>query len=114
MGLGYAKGLRKQAGEALTTSRTEYGPFRSAEDLAQRVPLLDRKELTLLTRVGAMNSLDGIEHRRDALWQVERAGKLEVPLLRQRSEWLRDDAESMPLQQMTTEERLVADYPEQS
>ena len=48
-----------------------------------RVPSLNRKELTLLARIGALNNLDGIEHRRDALWQVERAGKLEGPLLRQ-------------------------------
>jgi error-prone DNA polymerase len=68
------------------------------------------KELTLLARVGALNKLDGIEHRRDALWQVERAGKLEGPLLRQNSDWLREASDALPLQQMTTEERLVADY----
>ena len=84
--------------------------FRSAEDLALRVPVLNRKELTLLARVGALNKLDGIEHRRDALWQVERAGKLEGPLLRQNSDWLREDSDALPLAQMNTEERLVADY----
>jgi error-prone DNA polymerase len=110
MGLGYAKGLRKQAGEALVASRIGYGRFRSAEDIAQRIPLLNRKELTLLARTGALNDLDGIEHRRDALWQVERAGKLEGPLLRQKSEWLRDDSETLTLRQMSTEERLVEDY----
>jgi error-prone DNA polymerase len=86
------------------------GAFRSAEDLVLRVPMLNRRELTLLARIGALNSLDSVEHRRDALWQVERAGKLEGPLLRQSSEWLRDDTETFPLQRMTTEERLVADY----
>jgi error-prone DNA polymerase len=65
---------------------------------------------TLLARVGALNKLDGIEHRRDALWQVERAGKLEGPLLRQNSDWLREASDSLPLAQMNTEERLVADY----
>jgi len=65
---------------------------------------------TLLARVGALNKLDGIEHRRDALWQVERAGKLEGPLLRQNSNWLRETSDTLPLQQMNTEERLVADY----
>ena len=75
-----------------------------------RVPLLNKKELTLLARIGALNSLDGIEHRRDALWQVERAGKMEGPLFRQKSEMLRDDTEALPLQKMNTEERLVADY----
>ena len=110
MGLGYAKRLRRQSAESLVASRMERGPFLSAEDLALRVPLLDRKELTLLARIGALNRLDGITHRRDALWQVERAGRLEGPLLRQQSEWLRDGSETLPLRQMNTEERLVADY----
>ncbi len=110
MGLGYAKGLRKQSAEALVLARNSSGQFRSTEDLVGRVPLLNRKELTLLASVGALNELDGIEHRRDALWQVERAGKLEGPLLRQKSHLLRDKSESLPLAQMTTEERLVADY----
>jgi error-prone DNA polymerase len=110
MGMGYAKGMRKQSAEAITLSRTHDGAFRSAEDLALRIPMLNRKELTLLARVGALNKLDGIEHRRDALWQVERAGKMEGPLLRQNSAWLQDDSETLPLQQMNTEERLVADY----
>jgi error-prone DNA polymerase len=110
MGLGYAKGMRRQAAEALVEARAAGGRFRSAEDLALRVPALNKKELTLLARVGALNSLEGIEHRRDALWQVERAGKPEGPLLRQRSEWLREDSEALPLRRMSTEERLVADY----
>jgi error-prone DNA polymerase len=110
MGLGYAKGLRKESAEAIVAARKEGGKFRSAEDLALRVPSLNRKELTILARVGALNSIDGVAHRRDALWQVERAGKLEGPLFRQRSEWLQDDAQSQPLQQMNVEERLVADY----
>jgi len=63
-----------------------------------------------LARVGALNKLEGIEHRRDALWQVERAGKLEGPLLRQKGELLREEDGSFPLQQMSTEERLIADY----
>ena len=91
-------------------SRAAKGEFQSAEDLVSRVPTLNRKELTLLARVGALNNLEGIEHRRDALWQVERAGKLEGPLLRARSDLLRDESESLPLKQMSTEERLIADY----
>ncbi len=110
MGLRYTKGLRKQAAEALVASRTQNGLFRSAEDLALRVPSLNRKELTLLARIGALNKVDGIGHRRDALWQVERAGKLEGPLLKQNSDSLRDDFETLPLRPMNTEERIVADY----
>ena len=110
LGLGYARGLRSQAGEAVSASRNAHGSFASIEELVARVPWLNRKELTLLARVGALNELDGIGHRRDALWQVERAGKLEGPLLRQRSEFLQEEAGDMPLQQMNTEERLIADY----
>jgi error-prone DNA polymerase len=110
MGLGYAKGLRKSVGDALVAARVEGGEFRSVEDLALRVPELNQRELTLLARIGALNSIAGVTHRRDALWQVERAGKMEGPLLRQRSEWLRDGSEALPLKQMNVEERLVADY----
>jgi error-prone DNA polymerase len=110
LGLRYAKGLPKQSAESISNSRIMDGLFRSAEDLALRVQSINRKELTLLARIGALNNLDGISHRRDALWQVERAGKMEGPLLRQQSEWLREDSPSLPLRQMNTEERLVADY----
>jgi error-prone DNA polymerase len=110
IGLGYAKSLKKHSADALVTSRRNVGPFRSAEDLAQRVPSLNRKELNRLAEIGALNQLDGIQHRRDALWQVERAGKLEGPLFRQDSELLQEDSEALPLQQMNVEERLVADY----
>jgi error-prone DNA polymerase len=74
------------------------------------VPSLNRKELTLLARIGALNGVDGIEHRRDALWQVERAGKVEGPLLRHSNEALQDESRSLPLKQMRDDERLVADY----
>ena len=107
MGLMYAKGLRQEVGEAMVESRNQSGLFRSAEDLTRRVPLLQRKELTLLARIGALNCLDGIGHRRDAVWQVEEAVRPVGPLLKQhRSE----HQASSPLRQMTTEERLSADY----
>ncbi len=110
MGLGYARGLRKQAAQALVASRARDARFISAEDLAQRVPLLNRKELTLLARIGALNQLNGVEHRRDALWQVERAGKLEGPLFQRNVASLQDDSEGKPLLQMNIEDRLIADY----
>jgi error-prone DNA polymerase len=109
LGLGYAKGLRRHVADAIVRER-EVRRFSSVEDVTLRVPALNRKELALLARVGALNSIDGVEHRRDAIWQVERAGKLEGPLLRQQSEWLREDGRSLPLREMTPEERLVADY----
>jgi error-prone DNA polymerase len=110
LGLGYVKGLRRQSAEAIAGSRAACDPFLSAEDLVGRVPSLNRKELTLLARVGALNNLDGIAHRRDALWQVERAGKLEGPLLREKAEALREQRGSLPLHRMSTHERLIADY----
>jgi error-prone DNA polymerase len=110
IGLGYAKGLTQKSAEALVAARRTGGDFRSAEDFALRVPSLNRRELTRLAQIGALNHLDGIDHRRDALWQVERAGKLEGPLFRQDSESLREDSDALPLEQMNVEERLVADY----
>jgi error-prone DNA polymerase len=110
MGLCYARGLRKQSADALVDSRNRDGVFSSAEDITLRIAVLNRKELTLFAQIGALNKVKGIGHRRDALWQVERAGKFEGPLLRENSESLRDDSEGMPLSQMNTEERMMADY----
>ncbi len=110
LGLGYAKGLRQEPGASIVHARRTARLFGSVEDLVSRVPSLNRKELTLLSSIGELNSLDGVAHRRDALWQVERAGKLEGPLFSQSSELLREDSSFTPLRQMTTEERLMADY----
>ena len=110
LGLGYVKGLTKANAEAISAARSKDGIFRFAEDLALRVPSLSRRELTRLAQIGALNQLDGIRHRRDALWQIERAGRPEGPLLRQQSEWLRNREEELPLAQMNIEERMVADY----
>ena len=110
LGLGYVKGLTRTNAEAITAARRKEGAFRFAEDLTLRVPSLSRRELTKLAQIGALNQLDGIRHRRDALWQIERAGRPEGPLLQQQSEWLRNAGEILPLRQMNIEERLVADY----
>jgi error-prone DNA polymerase len=110
MGLGYAKRLCRQSAEDLVAARLRDGLFRSTEDLVLRVPSLDKKELARLASIGGLNKLDRIEHRRDALWQVERAGKIEGPLLRQDNQSLHEDSPISPLRQMTVEERLVADY----
>ena len=110
LGLGYAKGLGKRAAESLVAARNRDGAFRSVDDLVHRVPALTPRDLARLAEIGALNQLDGIRHRRDALWQVERAGKPEGPLLRQSSERMREDSASLPLRQMNVEERLIADY----
>jgi error-prone DNA polymerase len=106
MGLMYAKGLREDLGEALVASRLRIGPFRSAEDLTLRVPQLNRSSVTLLARIGALNGLNGIDHRRDAVWAVEETSRPVGPLLKA----AQTASDSSPLQKMTTEERLTADY----
>jgi error-prone DNA polymerase len=132
LGLKYARGLREPAGQALVRERS-LAPFASVHDLARRVPELRKDELTTLAEIGALNavgsgqwpvaSIDPKEelvslptahrplstapfHRRDALWQVERAVRWSGPLLDELPEI---DAES-PLAAMTDEERLVADF----
>jgi error-prone DNA polymerase len=108
IGLNYAKGLRQSTAEALLATRLKDGAFRSVEDLVSRVPAMNRKELVGLARIGAMNSLDDVEHRRDALWQVEQAGRPVGPLLRGAAN--ASDGQRAPLKKMTNDERLTADY----
>jgi error-prone DNA polymerase len=125
MGFRYAKGLREEAAQAIVRERRKQ-PFESIADLTHRVPELCRKELVLLASIGALNSigcnsqenaltnLDSARtthsrqrlHRRDALWQVERAVRFAGPLL----EGIPESDTASPLAPMTPEERLVADF----
>jgi len=117
LGLKYARGLREPAGQALVRERS-LAPFASIQDLARRVPELRKDELTTLAEIGALNAVGSGRwsmasenqninfHRRDALWQVERAVRWSGPLL---DELPKIDGES-PLAAMTDEERLVADF----
>ncbi len=107
VGLLYIKGLRQSSAEAIVAARTLHGPFTSVDDLTRRVPQLNRKELVVLASAGALNSIDQVAHRRDALWQVEQAGRPVGPLLRNARP---DTHSSSPLKQMTTDERLAADF----
>jgi error-prone DNA polymerase len=129
MGLRYVRGLREEAARSLILERT-LAPFTSIHDLTRRVPELRKDELTTLAEIGALNSI-GLQiedfrlkisntdqseicnlkskiplHRRDALWQVERAVRPSGPLLEAQPE---PDSPS-PLQPMNHEERLVADF----
>jgi error-prone DNA polymerase len=130
MGLRYVRGLREDGANALLRERA-MTPFKSIHDLTHRVPELRKDELTTLAEIGALNSVSSFEfqlsrkpgainaisktetrnsklslHRRDALWQVERAVRPSGPLLEQDAEF---DAPS-PLAPMNHEERLVADF----
>jgi error-prone DNA polymerase len=122
MGFRYAKGLREETAQAIVYARSQR-PFDSIADLAYRVPELRRNELVLLASIGALNPIgcaaakDVAEqidaprtkqrlHRRDALWQVERAARFAGPLL----EGIPEIDTASPLFPMTKEERLVADF----
>jgi error-prone DNA polymerase len=107
MGLRYVRGLQQMAAESLMQQR-RLRAFTSTEDLARRVPELSKANLSLLASIGALNKIssDAKLHRRDALWQVAKAGWRVGPLLR---EVVDSDAAS-PLEQMDVEERLIADY----
>jgi len=160
LGLRYVRGLREDAAKALLQERAR-APFRSIQDLVERVPELRVNEWQTLAEIGALNALEldhaafsiqesarkrltladpvmGADsdsrpmangqqptapmspcsrdenhqrltlklHRRDALWQVQRAVRRPGPLL----EGLVDQESGSPLARMDAEERLVADF----
>jgi error-prone DNA polymerase len=123
MGFRYAKGLREETAQAIVSARSQRA-FESIADLAYRVPELRRNELVLLASIGALNPIGCAAtevvtahiddhphkkqplHRRDALWQVERAARFAGPLL----EGIPEIDTASPLFPMTKEERLVADF----
>ncbi|MGH9509192.1 MAG: DNA polymerase III subunit alpha, partial [Terriglobales bacterium] len=133
LGFCYVKGLRQEAAEALVRER-ERAPFASVDELARRVPELHKDEWVTLAKIGALNAVSSFQfrvssknrpewpdvsnskpetgnsklpfHRRDALWQVERAARPAGPLL---EEIPAPDSPS-PLAPMTHEERLMADF----
>jgi error-prone DNA polymerase len=133
MGLRYVRGLREEAARSLLLERMR-APFSSIHDLTRRVPELRKDELNTLAEIGALNAIakhaiknssvspnlhgeddsrdsrlvtrDSKFHRRDALWQVERAVRPSGPLLENQPE---PDQRS-PLAPMNHEERLVADF----
>jgi error-prone DNA polymerase len=104
LGLRYARGLREEAGQAILRARAER-PFSSVDDLALRVRELRKDEINRLAEIGALNSL-GEAHRRDALWQTQRAILPVGPLFADEEEI----GQPSPLAPMNTGERLYADY----
>jgi error-prone DNA polymerase len=101
LGLRCVRGLRAVTGEAIALAR----PFSGIDEIPQRIPAIRKTELEMLASVGALNGIDA-KHRRDALWKAGRAGRPIGSLLEDVSE---TQPES-PLVQMTTDERLSADY----
>ncbi|MDE3168778.1 MAG: error-prone DNA polymerase [Acidobacteriota bacterium] len=128
VGLRYVKGLRKEVALEIARQRG-LRRFASIEDLRRRVPGAQKSELAALGEIGALNFIGEKRgfHRRDALWQVERAARRPGPLLEDAEEIsstaqegaaeaeARADATNAnggesPLPPMTSEERLVADF----
>jgi len=105
LGFNYIKGFSAAVGQAIAIER-EREPFTSIRDLVRRIPGLHKDSLNRLAEAGALNSLEGTEHRREALWQSELA-------LRPVSELLDPAApseEPSPLAPMDAVERLHADF----
>jgi error-prone DNA polymerase len=124
LGLRYVRGLHEEGAHALVRERNRM-PFISIHDLVHRVPELRKDESNTLAEIGALNSISALQtdaktnhsaprhlpseknfHRRDALWQVERAVRSSGPLVDELPE---PDSKS-PLLAMNQEERLVADF----
>jgi error-prone DNA polymerase len=132
LGLRYVRGLREEAAQALVRERA-CAPFTSIHDLTRRVTELRKDELTTLGEIGALNAVSNFQfpvsrkseaipvgspwkpetrnskprlHRRDALWQVERAIRGSGPLF----ENLPESDSPSSLHPMNHEERLVADF----
>jgi error-prone DNA polymerase len=107
IGLRYVRGLQQISGESLVYARNQR-PFSSIEDLVRRVPELNQRNLRMLAEIGALNNIsaDTTLHRRDALWQIEKAGKKVGKLL----EGIADQDAASPLAPMDVEERLISDY----
>ena len=102
LGFNYVKGFRQQTALSIVANR----PFQGIDDLRYRVPEISKDEMTALADLGALNTLGGNRHRRDALWQSALA-------LRPVGELLKDAglAETpSPLAAMNPVERLQADF----
>jgi error-prone DNA polymerase len=114
LGMRYVKGLRQVIALEIMRQR-ELRAFTSVDELKQRIAEIQKSELTVLAEVGALNCISARHgfHRRDALWQVERAARDPGPLLETEEEGLQDEPVAVlgsPLSRMTDEERLVADF----
>jgi error-prone DNA polymerase len=125
LGMRFVKDLRRGVALKIVSERAIH-PFSSIDDLKFRVPMIQKAELATLAEIGALNFIGGKNgvHRRDALWQIERAARRPGPLLEKAEEKEVEIANgttepgatpissrlASPLAAMTGEERLVADF----
>jgi error-prone DNA polymerase len=105
LGFNYIKGFREPIGCAIAAER-ERAPFTSIRDLARRIPGLRNEHLNRLAEAGALNSIEGTRHRREALWQSELALRPVSELLEPAEAF----PEPSPLAPMDAGERLSADF----
>ena len=99
LGFNYVRSLREETAKAIVAAR----PFASIDDVARRVRGLRKDELRMLAEIGALNSL--ATHRRDALWEVEKALRPAGPLFERL-----ETTNVTPLTAMTAPERIRADF----
>lgn len=106
LGFNYVRGMRREHCEAIVYERARQS-FKSIQDLTRRVPVLRKDELRKLSQIGALNFIqqESRIHRRDALWETERAMRKVGPLF----ESMEQVDEPSPLAPMTDDERLRAD-----
>ncbi len=83
LGLRYVKGLREEIARGDCAANAPCGRLLRIEDLKLRVPAIQKSELAALAEIGALNFIAGENsariHRRDALWQIERAARRAGP-----------------------------------
>jgi error-prone DNA polymerase len=107
LGLRLVQGLRQPSALELVAARGRQ-PFQSLRDFKLRVPL-NKEELRTLAEIGACNSL--AEHRRAALWHIEKSERPDDLFSNQEPDAFGDlKSRRSPLAPMNGLERLAADY----
>ena len=127
LGLRYVKGLREEIAKQIVHERNVRS-VTSIEDLRQRVSDIQKSELKSLAAIGALNFIEPKRrtHRRDALWQIERAARHPGALfagtatpgcapttensISANHGFGPETYATSPLPPMSTEERLIADF----
>ncbi|MCX6543876.1 MAG: error-prone DNA polymerase [Acidobacteria bacterium] len=129
IGLRYVAGLRRHVGEAIEGAMVPPPSvrFRSLEDCVRRTGA-NKEELAVLAEIGALNAFG--YHRREALWQIEKAvrpagelyeedleqgasdvgARFIAPEQKQEAGSTEQEDGPCPLLPMSLTERLVADY----
>lgn len=107
LGMNYVRGVRQTTAEAIVAERMR-APFTSIQDLTRRVREIRKDELRQMAEVGALNWIGTTtqSHRRAALWNSELALRPAGPLV----EHIDPEVDASPLQRMSREERIVADF----